>query len=136
VQYLKDLDGATEVVLSRRRSVRPAGDVDVKRTRGAGGSAGRAAAGALRIGNALGAALSPRKLLGPAERRLLLPAGFALVALAPIAVLWPQALAWPLGAFGLWLGLALLLRAARPAPRPLPIPLPEPRPGRPESAAE
>jgi cardiolipin synthase len=136
VQYLKDLAGATEVVLNRRRSVRPAGGVKVPRPPRAGGSSTRAAAGALRIGNALGAALSPRKLLGPAERRILMPAGLALVALAPIAVLWPQALAWPLGAFGLWLGLALLLRAARPAPRPLPTRLPEPRSGRPERAAE
>jgi cardiolipin synthase len=114
-QYLKDLEGATEVVLSKRRRVRVAGDVETPRTRRGGGSAGRAAAGALRLGNALGAALSPRKLHGPAERRLLVPAGLLLVALALIAVLWPQALAWPLGAFSLWLGVALLLRALRKA---------------------
>jgi cardiolipin synthase len=114
-QYLRDLEGATEVVLNKRRRVRAAGDVKTPRTRRAGGSAGRAAAGALRLGNALGAALSPRKLHGPAERRLLLPAGLALVAFAPVSVLWPQALAWPLGALGLWLGAALLIRAARKA---------------------
>jgi cardiolipin synthase len=112
-QYLKDLTSATEVVLNKRRRVRAAGDVETPRTRRAGGSASRAAAGALRLGNALGAALSPRKLHGPAERRLLVPAGLGLVALAPIAALWPQALAWPLAAFALWLGLALLLRAVR-----------------------
>jgi cardiolipin synthase len=114
-QYLRDLAGATEVVLSRRRFVRAAGGNEVRRMRGTGGSAGRTAAGALRLGNALGAALSPRKLHGPAERRLLLPAGLGLVALAPIGVLWPQALAWPLAAFALWLGLALLVKAARVA---------------------
>jgi len=112
-QYLKDLASATEVVLNRRRRVRPAGDVELPRTRRAGGSAGRAAAGALRLGNALGAALSPQKLHGPAERRLLVPAGVVLVALAPIALLWPEALAWPLGGLALWLGVALLARAAR-----------------------
>jgi cardiolipin synthase len=111
-QYLKDLTSATEVVLNKRRRCGP-GDVEIPRTRRAGGSASRAAAGALRLGNALGAALSPRKLHGPAERRLLVPAGLGLVALAPIAALWPQALAWPLAAFALWLGLALLLRAVR-----------------------
>jgi cardiolipin synthase len=135
-QYLRDLAGATEVVLNRGRRVRPAGDVRLKRTRGAGGSASRAAAGALRIGNALGAALSPRKLHGPAERRLLVPAGLALVALAPVAALWPQALAWPLGSFGLWLGLALLLRAARPAAKALPAPSASPRPVPKERAQE
>jgi cardiolipin synthase len=112
-QYLKDLDGSTEVVLNKRRRVRRAGAVEAPRTRRAGGSASRAAAGALRLGHALGAAISPRKLLGPAERRLLVPGGLALVALAVVAVLWPQALAWPLGAFCLWLGVALLVRASR-----------------------
>jgi len=117
-QYLEDLAGATEVVLNKRRRVGPTGAALTPRTRRAGGSASRAAAGALRLGNALGAALSPRRLHGPAERRLLVPAGLALVAVAPVALLWPQALAWPLGAFALWLGLSLLLRAAR-APRGL-----------------
>ena len=55
-QYARDLANSTEVVLSQRR-VRAAGNVRTPRTRGAGGSANRAAAGVLRIGNALGAAL-------------------------------------------------------------------------------
>jgi cardiolipin synthase len=112
-RYLRDLENATEVVLNLRRSVRPAGDVRARRTPGAGGSAGRAAAGALRIGNALGAVLSPRRLHGPAEKRLLVPAGLALVVLGPIAALWPAVVAWPLGALAFWLGLALLVRALR-----------------------
>jgi cardiolipin synthase len=112
-QYERDLSKATEVVLNARRRVRSLGGVEPRRTRRAGGSAGRAAAGALRIGNALGAALAPRRLHGHAERRLLVPAGLALVALAPLAALWPWLLAWPLAAFALWLGIALLLRAAR-----------------------
>jgi cardiolipin synthase len=113
-RFLEDLKGATEVVLNRRRSVRPAGDGQTApRARGAGGSAGRAAAGALRLGNALGAVLSPRKLHGPAERRLLVPSGLLLVAVAPVAAFWPQLLAWPLGAFCLWMGLAVLARASR-----------------------
>ena len=111
-QYLKDLAGSTEVVLSRRR-VRPAGDVKTPRIRGGGGSASRAAAGALRLGNAVGAALSPRKLHKSAPRPVLVSAGLVLVALALVGAFWPQALAWPLGALALWLGLVLLLRAAR-----------------------
>jgi cardiolipin synthase len=117
-RYLADLEGATEIVLSRRRWVTPAGQARAKRTRGAGGSAGRAAAGALRLGNALGAALSPRRLDTSVQRRLMLPAGAALVLLAPVAALWPRLLAWPLGLLGLWLGCALLLRAARTPGRP------------------
>jgi cardiolipin synthase len=81
--------------------------------RGAGGSATRAAAGALRLGNALGSALSARRLLGPAERRILVPGGLILFAVALVAVLWPKLVAWPLGALASWLGIALLVRAAR-----------------------
>ena len=49
----------------------------------------------------------------PIHRRLMVPAGLALVFLAPIAALWPKALAWPLGLFALWVGIALLIRAAK-----------------------
>ena len=93
--------------------MRAASDAKVRRMRGGGGSANRAAAGALRIGNALGAALSPRRLHRPAERSLLLPAAVLLLAVATVAVLWPQVIAWPLAALTFWLGAVLLLRAAR-----------------------
>jgi cardiolipin synthase len=120
-QYLKDLENTTEVVLSRRHRVRAAGDLRVKRTSGAGGSAGRAAAGALRIGNALGSALTARRFLGPAERRLMVPGGLGLVLLAAVGALWPTVVAWPLAAFCAWLGMALLWRSRRrPASGPWP----------------
>jgi cardiolipin synthase len=112
-QYLRDLENTTEVVLSPRHRVRSAGDARVKRTRGAGGSAGRAAAGALRIGNALGSALTARRFLGPAERRLMVPGGLLLVLLAVVGALWPAVVAWPLALSCVWLGLALLWRARR-----------------------
>lgn len=114
--YLEDLENATEVVLDRRQRVRPAGDAKVPRTRGTGGSATRAAAGAVRIGNAIGSALTARRLLGRAEARLMMQAGILLVAIATVSFLFPRALAVPLGAFALWMGLALLLRAARTRP--------------------
>jgi cardiolipin synthase len=112
-QYLRDLENATEVVLSPRRRVRATGELRVKRTRGAGGSASRATAGALRIGNVLGSALAARRVLGPAERRLMVPGGLGLLVFAVVAALWPTLLAWPLAAFCLWMGAALLVRAAR-----------------------
>jgi cardiolipin synthase len=113
-QYLKDLENTTEVVLNPRQRVRAAGDARPKRTRGAGGSAGRAAAGALRIGNALGSALTARRVLGPAERRLTVPGGLLLVLLALLGAGWPFLLAWPLALFCGWLGLALLFRRRQP----------------------
>ena len=83
----------------------------------------RTAAGALRIGNALGSVLAARRVHGPAERRLMAEGGLLLAVLAGVGFVWPRLLAWPLAAFSLWLGLALVVRAARrraatPPPRP------------------
>jgi cardiolipin synthase len=121
--FQDDVANATEIVLRRWARVRPAGDVRVRRVRGAGGSATRAAAGAMRIGNALGSVLAARRVHGPAERRLMAQGGLLLAVLAGVGFVWPRLLAWPLAAFSLWLGLALLARAARrraatPPPRP------------------
>jgi cardiolipin synthase len=108
-----DLGNATEVVLRRWARVRPAGDARVRRVRGSGGSATRAAAGAVRIGNALGSVLAARRVHGPAERWLMAQGGLALAVLAGVGIAWPRLLAWPLAVLSLWLGLALLARAAR-----------------------
>jgi cardiolipin synthase len=111
--FQDDIANATEIVLRRSSRVRPAGVVRVPRVRGAGGSATRAAAGALRVGNALGSVLAARRVHGPAERWLMGEGGLLLAVLAAIGFVWPRLLAWPLAAFSLWLGLALLVRAAR-----------------------
>jgi cardiolipin synthase len=111
--YVQDLANATEILLERRARVRPVDASRLPRRRGSGGSATRAAAGALRIGNAIGSALTSRHVSGPAERRLLLGGGSILFVVAVIAFFWPLLLAWPLGAVSLWLAVALLLRAAR-----------------------
>src|SRR5438445_314684 len=111
--YLDDLGNATEIVLEQRRRVRPAGGGQAPRRRGVGGTAGRAAAGALRIGNAIGSALRARRLHGPAEQRLMAQGGVALTAVAAMAFLWPRLIAWPLGVLCFWLALSLLLHARR-----------------------
>lgn len=71
------------------------------------------AAGALRIGNALGSVLAARRVHGPAARWLMAEGGILLAVVAGVGFVWPRPLAWPLAAFSLWLGLALLARAAR-----------------------
>jgi cardiolipin synthase len=111
--YLEDLAQATEIVLERRRRVRPATDVRVARRRGAGGRAARAAAGALRIGNAIGFSIAATRFHGPVEKRLMLFGSVALAVVSLVAFVWPRVLAWPAGAVSLWLAVALLLGVRR-----------------------
>jgi cardiolipin synthase len=113
--YLEDLDNATQVVLDERRKLRAPGEPrhPGARAAGRGGSAGRAAAGAMRIGHAIGAAFTNRRVLEPIEARLALGAGLLLCALSLLFALFPQALAYPLVALGAWAGIALLYRGYR-----------------------
>jgi cardiolipin synthase len=109
-QYERDLGNATEILLAhRRRRHRRSGDEPAAR-RAQGGSSGRAAAGAMRIANTLGAAIANRRVLGPAEAGALLGGGLVLLAIAFVGALWPRVLAWPLALFVAWIGVALLLR--------------------------
>lgn len=111
--FQADLGNATEIVLGPRTRVRAiAADAGVRPALRRA-SATRAAAGALRIGHALGSVLAARRVHGPAERWLLAQGGLALTLLAVVGFGWPWLLAWPLAASLAWLGLALLARAAR-----------------------
>jgi cardiolipin synthase A/B len=111
-QYLADLERSTEVVLRRGgRAVRVA--PVAARHAPAKAMAGRATAGAIRVGHAVGAALTGQRTLGPAEARVAAMGGLVVVALAVAALLWPHLVTVPLAALGLWLGAALLLHAAR-----------------------
>jgi cardiolipin synthase len=120
--YLRDLANSTEIVLDERRHLCAPGQR--RRPRGAtkrgSGSAGAVAAGALRIGNAVGAVLGNRRVLGPVEWRLMSGVGLALCALSVLVALFPRGLAYPAAALGLWGGLALLWRAIRLRRRPKP----------------
>ncbi len=112
-RYLADLEHATEVVLRRRQrgaSVVPAAPVTARH---AGPGAGRATAGAIRIGHAVGAALTGQRTLGPAEARVALGGGIVVVTLAVAALIWPPLVSVPVAALGLWLGAALILHAWR-----------------------
>lgn len=110
--YLHDLGNATEVVLDARRKPFVAREAHHPRgTGGTTGSATAAAAGAVRIGNAVGAALADRRALGPAEARLAFAAGALLLGFAVLFAVFPLALALPLIVLAGWGGLALLFRA-------------------------
>jgi cardiolipin synthase len=108
-----DLARATEIVLTRRNRVRPTeeGPRSGAARRAMSGSAGRAAAGAVSVGSALGAALTGRRLLGPAEGGLLAKVGVAVLALSIVAALWPHVVAWPAAVLGAWLAISWLVKA-------------------------
>ena len=110
-QYRSDLQNATEIVLRMPRRARMRKrDGTARPARGQGGSSGRAAAGALRIANSIGAAMTDRRVLGHAESGPLLMAGLALLASAILSIAWPRLLAWPLAVVALWSGVSLLAR--------------------------
>lgn len=116
--YVEDLENATEIILSERRKVRPLAHPDMPQRprtsrRSGKGSAGRAAAGALGIGSAVRAAITNRRLLGPAEARIMGFSGAALFVLAIVAVKWPRVVTYPLAFIGMWTAIALFIRAYR-----------------------
>jgi cardiolipin synthase len=112
--YEQDLAHSTEIVLGPRRRVHPAVRARRHRSRRRGtGSAARAAAGALRIGNTVGAAITNRRLLGPAEAGIMTGVAFAFVVLAIVGLWWPAAIAWPLVALAIWVAIALFIRARK-----------------------
>lgn len=146
-QYEADLARSTEIVLTRRNRVKRTASPEQQEIDAVGrgakramsGSAGRAAAGAVSVGSALGAALTNRRTLGPTEMGLLAWVALIMVALAVFAAWFPRLLAWPLAVLFAWLGLswgwkALVLwrkaHAAAPLPNPEPPAArpPEPRP--------
>jgi len=110
--YLQDLGNATEVVLDAKQKVRAPGEPRHPHpvmTSG-GGSGGRAAAGAIRIGNAVGAAFTNRRVLEPVESRIMLTVGAALLALAILFAKFPRMLAYPVIVVFLWIAVSLLYK--------------------------
>ena len=115
-QYEQDLGNATEIVLAPRRWRRRTDQVQATARQPqhhGGGSSGRAAAGALRIANTVGAALTDRRVLGDTATGPLLIGTLALTTLAAVAILWPAVISWPLGILAAWFALNFGARAWR-----------------------
>ncbi|HXP00800.1 MAG TPA: phospholipase D-like domain-containing protein [Luteibacter sp.] len=111
-RYEADLENATEILLRgkrwrsgnerlRSRSPRP------PRPRHTGGSSSRAAAGALRIANTVGAAITQHRVLGDTETGPLLAGAVTACVLTIVAILWPAVIAWPLALIGAWFAINL-----------------------------
>jgi cardiolipin synthase len=129
--YSEDLENSTEIVLKPRARIwRPeiasrrgarASD-DIKTTAGAGsresagfigqsGSASRAAAGVLRVGRAVGAALTEQRVLANTEAKVVALVGLVFAAVAISGILWPLVLAIPIAIILLWMSVSLFCRA-------------------------
>jgi cardiolipin synthase len=111
--FMQDLENATEIVLTAKRRVFKPRRPRARRMREklGGNSSGRTAAGAVRLGNAVSAAISNRRILSPAEARIMFSAGLLLLAFAVVAVLWPRWISVPLGVFAAWVAVSLCIRA-------------------------
>lgn len=113
-QYLTDLGNATEVILDTRRRVRAPGEPRHRvPTATSGGSSGRVAAGALRIGNAMGAAFTNRRVLQSGEARLVLIAGLLLLGVAIFLYFFPRLASYSITAILSWAGIGLIYRASK-----------------------
>ncbi|MDB6091389.1 MAG: phospholipase [Gammaproteobacteria bacterium] len=125
-RYFEDLEYSTEIVLCARRRGRfarigehrqPHDRSDGRLHRevpgmsGQSGSASRAAAGALRLGRTVGAALTEQRVLAATEARLVAIVGILLLTIAVVAVLWPHVVAIPIAVICLWMAVALLMKA-------------------------
>jgi cardiolipin synthase len=130
--YEEDLQRSTEIVLTARNHIRKSERAPAapRARHAASGSAGRAAAGALSVGNALGAALTNRRLLGPAESGLLMKLAAVAIGVAVVAFFWPRLLAYPLAIVAAWLGVTMIGKSwvLRRRREQVPVP-PEDRPG-------
>jgi cardiolipin synthase len=118
--YLADLEYATEIVLqprrrridgTRREAGAPSRRPGLVGLSGAGGSASRATAGALRIGRTVGAALTEQRVIAPNEARVVGIVGILLLGIVVVAILWPLIVAVPVAFLCGWLSIALLARA-------------------------
>ncbi|MDX2034962.1 MAG: phospholipase D-like domain-containing protein [Blastocatellia bacterium] len=115
--YLQDLENATEIVLNKRRRVQPA-EIDrrarhFRPARLKSGSSGRAAAGALSLGSAVGAAITNRRELGPSDANALASAALVLFVFSLCAIWWPPLISAPAIGALLWLAISLSVRAFR-----------------------
>jgi cardiolipin synthase len=113
--YRRDLENATEMVLSPRRRIELAGKrgaAGPAGRRAASGSASRAAAAVLQIGTRFGATLTQRAIITDEARAF---AGFGVLSLLIAAVVfkWPKVLSYSAAFVTCYLGVSLLARAYR-----------------------
>jgi cardiolipin synthase len=114
--YVEDLSLSTEIVLGRRNAAVPAGKRPWARRRAGEqrkGGIRRAGIGFIRAGRVVESAITNRRLLGPADTRIMSIAGLMLLGLASVALAWPRVLAVPVACMSAWLAEVLFMKAYR-----------------------
>ena len=111
--YLHDLNNSTEVVLDAQHNIHAPNEPPHAHPvmSSGGGSGGRAAAGAIRLGNAIGAAFTNRRVLEPVEAHIMVTTGVLLLALAIIFWFFPGVLVYPLAIMFVWIAIGLFYKA-------------------------
>jgi cardiolipin synthase len=112
-QFERDMQNSTEIVLEPGRLRLPSIRRDGHAVRARRLRASRLFAGVVGLGNIVGATVSQRRTPGAAEGIVLLVAAALLVLLGSTAFLLPRVLAYFIGGFCAWLGLAVAMRAWR-----------------------
>ncbi|HQI00903.1 MAG TPA: phospholipase D-like domain-containing protein [Deltaproteobacteria bacterium] len=111
--YIEDLARSTEIVLGRRYVACPVQQRPKLPRKMKGKGSGSIGRGVIRVSRVVEAAITNRRVLGPADAKIMLSIGAMLLALAVVAAVWPRLLAVPYAAVTGWIGLALLVRAYR-----------------------
>jgi cardiolipin synthase len=114
LMFLDDLTHATEIVLGKgwRHPISPRktpGD----RSRSMRGRTARTAAGMIRFGRTVEAAITRRRELGPAEAVVMLWGAGILVAAGVISLLWPRVIVTILAILFFWIALSLVVQTVR-----------------------
>jgi cardiolipin synthase len=111
--YLEDLSESTEIVLNRKRRPRPKEPRRRGHSQPRAAATGEAAMGVVRLGHTVGAAIARRRELGPAEIVIMLWGAALLTVTGVVAIVWPKAVAFPIGGLCIWLAVSLLIQAVR-----------------------
>ena len=109
--YLKDLENATEIVLEDTQRVRLKKTKKNRSRRRGSGSVHKATAGAINAATSIGAAITKKSNLGPAEARLLFMVGGVLLALALLLIKFPRGASIPFVVLLLVLAVPTLIKA-------------------------
>jgi len=114
--FLRDLEKSTEIVLRKPGRVAPEGErqrIPLRDRMAQGGSMGRAGAGTIRVGYAVGAALTDHRILGQAEAKTTGAVGILVLAIAISGLMWPLLVTLPLCFFLGWTAISLIAKTFR-----------------------